>query len=62
MVSEHGYGVDLKPKHSVFKPFLYRGMFRCGECGCFITTEAKVKRQRKRPTWHNSAIFSEKLF
>jgi hypothetical protein len=21
------------------KPFLYRGFFRCGECGCFITTE-----------------------
>jgi site-specific DNA recombinase len=21
------------------KPYLYRGMFRCGECGCFITTE-----------------------
>ncbi|MEQ1500353.1 MAG: recombinase family protein [Parcubacteria group bacterium] len=28
-----------KPKSSGFKPFLYRGFFRCGECGCFITTE-----------------------
>ena len=35
-----------KPKQSGFKPFLYRGMFRCGECGCFITTEAKTKRHK----------------
>ncbi|MDB5358537.1 MAG: hypothetical protein JWN24_4990 [Phycisphaerales bacterium] len=24
-----------------FKPYLYRGYFRCGECGCFITTETQ---------------------
>ena len=30
-----------KPKASGFKPFLYRGFFRCGECGCFITTETQ---------------------
>lgn len=23
------------------KPYLYRGVFRCGECGCFITTETQ---------------------
>jgi DNA invertase Pin-like site-specific DNA recombinase len=23
------------------KPYVYRGMFRCGECGCFITTETQ---------------------
>jgi site-specific DNA recombinase len=23
------------------KPYLYRGLFRCGECGCFITTETQ---------------------
>ena len=28
-----------KPKGKGLKPFLYRGFFRCGECGCFITTE-----------------------
>ena len=28
-----------KPKSRGLKPFLYRGFFRCGECGCFITTE-----------------------
>jgi site-specific DNA recombinase len=28
-----------KPKNPGLKPFLYRGVFRCGECGCFITTE-----------------------
>jgi site-specific DNA recombinase len=26
---------------SNLKPYLYRGMFRCGECGCFITTETQ---------------------
>jgi len=30
-----------KPKSSGFKPFLYRGFFHCGECGCFITTETQ---------------------
>ena len=35
-----------KPKHPGYKPFLYRGMFRCGECGCFVTTEAKTKRHK----------------
>ena len=24
-----------------FKPYAYRGFFRCGECGCFITTETQ---------------------
>src|ERR1035437_7029873 len=30
-----------KPKGKGLKPFLYRGFFRCGECGCFITTETQ---------------------
>jgi DNA invertase Pin-like site-specific DNA recombinase len=30
-----------KPKTSQLKPYLYRGLFRCGECGCFITTETQ---------------------
>ena len=29
----------LKPKPSSLKPYLYRGVFHCGECGCLITTE-----------------------
>ncbi|HWE03233.1 MAG TPA: recombinase family protein [Tepidisphaeraceae bacterium] len=24
-----------------FKAYLYRGLFRCGECGCFVTTETQ---------------------
>ena len=28
-----------KPHSKGLKPFLYRGFFHCGECGCFITTE-----------------------
>ena len=30
-----------KPKTPKLKPFVYRGFFRCGECGCFITTETQ---------------------
>ena len=30
-----------KPKAPELKPYLYRGMFRCGECGCFITAETQ---------------------
>ena len=30
-----------KPKTPKLKPYLYRGLFRCGECGCFITTETQ---------------------
>ena len=30
-----------KPKTDCRKPYLYRGMFRCGECGRLITTETQ---------------------
>ncbi|KKR20133.1 MAG: Recombinase [Candidatus Moranbacteria bacterium GW2011_GWA2_39_41] len=30
-----------KPKNSELKPYIYRGVFHCQECGCFITTETK---------------------
>ena len=30
-----------RAKTSTLKPFLYRGFFRCGECGCVITTETQ---------------------
>ena len=30
-----------KPKTKELKPYAYRGFFRCGECGCFITTETQ---------------------
>src|SRR3990172_8327876 len=30
-----------KPKSPKLKPYAYRGFFRCGECGCFITTETQ---------------------
>jgi site-specific DNA recombinase len=30
-----------KPKTPKLKPFLYRGLFRCGDCGCFVTTETQ---------------------
>jgi DNA invertase Pin-like site-specific DNA recombinase len=30
-----------RPKTKKLKPYIYRGLFRCGECGCFITTETQ---------------------
>ncbi len=30
-----------KPKQRGFKPYVYRGIFRCEHCGCFITTETQ---------------------
>ena len=30
-----------KPKTKELKPYAYRGLFKCGECGCFITTETQ---------------------
>ena len=34
-------GKKSKPKAPRLKPYLYRGVFRCGECGCFVTTETQ---------------------
>jgi site-specific DNA recombinase len=50
-----------------FKAYLYRGMFRCGECGCFITAETqkghnylrctkRVKRDCSQPYVREEAI------
>jgi site-specific DNA recombinase len=30
-----------RPTGPKLKPYLYRGLFRCGNCGCFITTETQ---------------------
>ena len=30
-----------KPHSKGLKPYIYRGFFCCGECGCFITTETQ---------------------
>jgi DNA invertase Pin-like site-specific DNA recombinase len=30
-----------KPQVQTLKPYMYRGFFHCGECGCFITTETQ---------------------
>ena len=39
-----------KPHSKGLKPFLYRGFFRCGECGCFITTEEQKSHHYLRCT------------
>ena len=39
-----------KPKTPELKPFLYRGLFRCGGCGCFITTETQKSHNYLRCT------------
>jgi hypothetical protein len=37
------------------KPYLYRGVFTCGECGCFITTETQKGHNYLRCTKRVSA-------
>ena len=39
-----------KPQAKGLKPYTYRGLFRCGECGCFITTETQKKHNYLRCT------------
>ncbi len=44
-----------KAKTPQLKPFLYRGLFRCGECGCFITTETQKSHNYLRCTKRKGA-------
>ena len=59
-----------KPKTPALKPYRYRGMFRCGECGCFITSETqkghnylcctkRVKRDCSQPYVREQMIADE---
>jgi site-specific DNA recombinase len=34
-------GHRSRPTGPKLKPYIYRGLFHCGECGCFITTETQ---------------------
>src|SRR5204862_5780723 len=34
-------GRKANPHPKELKPYLYRGLFRCGECGCVITIETQ---------------------
>ena len=43
-----------KPRSPQLKPYLYRGVFRCGECGCFITIETQKGHTYLRCTKHAS--------
>ena len=43
------------------KPFIYRGMFTCGECGCMITSEAQkgytyLRCTKRKGTCHQSYL------
>jgi site-specific DNA recombinase len=59
-----------KPKTPALKPYRYRGMFRCGECGAFITTETqkghnylhctkRVKRDCSQPYVREERVMEE---
>ncbi|HEX2838949.1 MAG TPA: recombinase family protein [Phycisphaerales bacterium] len=38
---EHVISGKSKPRGKRLKSYTYRGVFRCGECGCFVTTETQ---------------------
>ncbi len=40
-INEFEVELRTKPKTPSLKPYLYRGLFHCGECGCLITTETQ---------------------
>ncbi len=44
-----------KPQTKGLKPYIYRGLFRCGECGCFITTETQKGHNYLRCTKRKTA-------
>jgi site-specific DNA recombinase len=44
-----------KAKTPSLKPFLYRGLFHCGECGCFVTTETQKGHNYLRCTKRKTA-------
>ncbi len=44
-----------KPKTDELKPYAYRGLLRCGECGCFITTETQKGHNYLRCTKRKGA-------
>lgn len=42
-----------KPRNPKFKPYLYRGLIRCGECGRLVTTETQKGNNYLRCSkWH----------
>ena len=43
-----------KPKKRGFKPYVYRGIFHCENCGCFITTETQKGHNYLRCTKRKS--------
>ena len=43
-----------KPKQRGFKPYVYRGIFHCEHCGCFITTETQKGHNYLRCTKRKS--------
>ena len=41
-----------KPQTKTLKYFLYRGFFRCGECGYTITADRKIKKSGKKYVYY----------
>jgi hypothetical protein len=48
-----------KPKTPGLKPYLYRGLFRCGECRCLITTETPKGHNYLRCTKQATFLIAE---
>jgi site-specific DNA recombinase len=43
---------DKKIKKTTRKPFSFTGIISCGECGCMVTAEEKVKTNGKKYTYY----------
>ena len=62
-----------RPTGFKYKPYIYRGLFRCGECGCFITSETqkghnylhctkRVKRNCSQPYMREEKVTEQVAF
>lgn len=50
-----------EPKHfkTTEKPFIFRGLITCGECGCMISSDRKIKPSGKNTFTSNVRISRE---
>jgi len=46
-----------RPRPKTHKHFAYTGLIRCGECGCMITAEEKIKRNKTNGKIHRYVYY-----
>ena len=48
----HGKNMESHRRYKCMsKPFLFKGLIKCGQCGCLITSDKKIKKSGKEYTY-----------